>query len=88
MIDYVDDGDRVRSYNQNVSTWEEVGIVVKVPLSVYEDIEWIRLSGLVNMSDEIEVEEACRRLEFDEAANWIQSNPESYHRLLLEGPDL
>ena len=63
-------------------------MVVKVPLSVYEDIEWIRMSGQVNMSDEIEVEEACRRLGFDEAANWIQSNPELYHKLMLEGPDL
>jgi len=67
---------------------EEVGMVVKVPLSVYEDIEWIRISGQVNMSGEIEVEEAYRRLGFDEAANWIQSNPELYYRLLVEGPDL
>jgi len=63
-------------------------MTVKGPLSVYEDIEWIRMSGMVNMSDEIEVEEACRRLGFTEAANWIQSNPELYHKLILEGPDL
>jgi len=62
--------------------------MVKVPLSVYEDIEWIRMSGQVNMEDEIEVEETCRRLGFTEAANWIQSNPDLYHRLLVEGPDL
>jgi hypothetical protein len=63
-------------------------MVVKVSLSVYEDSEWIRMSGQANMSDEIEVEEACRCLGFDEAANWTQSNPELYHRLLIEGPGL
>jgi len=66
---------------------EEVEMVVKFSLLVYEDIEWIRISGQVNMSGEIEVEETCRRLGFDEAANWIQNNPELYHRLFVEGPD-
>lgn len=60
-------------------------MVVKVPYLVYEGVEEIRMSNLVDMSDPIQVEMVCRRLGFDVAADWIANNPELYFRGVFEG---
>jgi len=60
-------------------------MVVKIPFSVYEGIEEIRMSNLVDMNDIIEVENVCHRLGFTVAVEWIQNNQELYFKGLMEG---
>ena len=58
---------------------------VIVPKPVRIDIEELRDSGLMRMSDNQTVIEVSRAVGFLETANWIESNPERYRHGLKFG---
>lgn len=56
---------------------------VVVPQNVYAGILAIRASGLTNMLDRPTVQTLCRRMGFDEAADWLADR--ANHRAYAEG---
>lgn len=61
---------------------------VKVPKEVAEGIEAVRDSGATNMLMRPEVIRLCRKMGYDEAADWITNNKGEYARLVFEGLEI
>jgi hypothetical protein len=56
---------------------------VRVPPTVYAQLEALRKSGVANMFTEVRA--GLRRFEFTEAHDWIGANPEAYADALQKG---
>ena len=58
---------------------------VEVPQKVLEGIMAVRDSGLTNMLDRPVVARLAERMGFDEAAQWVRSEPRTYAEGVFRG---
>ena len=58
---------------------------IPVPAVVWQGIDAVRLSGLINMLDRPEVVRIARELDFSEAAGWIEAHPKEYAEGVFRG---
>lgn len=60
---------------------------VEISREVFEDLEFIRQSGMTNMLDRPTMLQLARAWEFDATADWIESaDMKTYAELIFKGP--
>lgn len=58
---------------------------IKVPHYVYEDLEFIRASGITNMFAYNTVKQLCQLMEFHDTYEWLSQNKAEYVRGICQG---
>lgn len=62
---------------------------VMIEKYIYEGLEFIRRSGVTNMLERSMMLSLAQEWDLNDAAVWIESvDPETYRRLILQGPDV
>jgi hypothetical protein len=64
---------------------DDARLRIPVPAAVWQGIDAVRLSGLTNMLDRPEVVRIARKLDFSEAAGWIEAHPKEYAEGVFRG---
>lgn len=64
---------------------DDAPVRIPVPALVWQGIDAVRLSGLTNMLDRPEVVRIARKLDFSEAAGWIDAHPKEYAEGVFRG---
>lgn len=52
---------------------------------MYSEIETVRKTGQVNMSDRYLVISRCKEMGYMKTAKWVSENPRAYARLIYRG---
>ncbi len=64
---------------------DDAPVRIPVPSAVWQGIDAVRLSGLTNMLDRPAVVRIARKLDFTEAAGWIEAHPKEYAEGVFRG---
>ena len=64
---------------------DDAPVRIPVPALVWQGIDAVRLSGLTNMLDRPAVVRIARKLDFTEAAGWIEAHPKEYAEGVFRG---
>lgn len=64
---------------------DDAPVRIPVPAAVWQGIDAVRLSGLTNMLDRPAVVRIARKLDFTEAAGWIEAHPKEYAEGVFRG---
>ncbi|WP_246041620.1 DUF5049 domain-containing protein [Desulfoglaeba alkanexedens] len=64
---------------------DDAPVRIPVPALVWQGVDAVRLSGLTNMLDRPEVVRIARKLDFTEAAGWIDAHPKEYAEGVFRG---
>ena len=62
--------------------------MIKVTQEVFDGLEAVRESGRVNMFNVNMVRDLCWLDGHEEAGQWVEDNPKSYARLIIQGPEI
>lgn len=62
--------------------------MVKLTKEVYDQLEEVRAGGECNMFDRNCVLVILEMAQSYEAVDWIEDNPKTYARLIMEGPEV